>query len=301
MASRSRSHPNAVLQILDPGAGLTAQDPGRSGWLQYGIPRGGAMDDLALNQANLLVGNSPGQTVLEAALSGAKFRALKDVTLGIAGTEGTFAVGESRFNGWRTVFCRKGEAFEIRRLTQGVWTYLAVPSGFDVPPLLGSTSTFPDLKLGLRLRKRDVLRVCEPGADLPNQVGGRIISGPARRQLHQRVRLRIWPCPQNRLIGARTLTVLLTTEWTVSPKRDRVGYRLNGPRIRVRDELPYLEPIPQGAVQIDPEGRPVVAMRDAPTLGVSPKVGVLEPQDVGRLAQCRAGQKVVFNLVRPAR
>jgi allophanate hydrolase subunit 2 len=90
------------------------------------------------------------------------------------------------------------------------------------------------------------------------------------------------------------MAVLLSATWTVSPRRDRVGYRLNGQAMQVGFAPAFPEPIPVGAVQIGPEGLPVVAMRDAPTLGGYPVVGVLEPNDVGRLAQCRSGQKVAF-------
>lgn len=252
------------------------------------------MDDLGMNMANLLVRNSPGQTVLEAALAGLKLRALKDIVIGVAGTEGVFVVEDRRYSGWRTIPCAKGEVFEVRRLNKGVWTYIGVPSGFDAPSILGSTSTFPAASIDKPPKRRDVLCVCEPGADLPVKVASRLISESARRQSHALVRMRMWPGPQRRQVGARAMTVLLTTEWAVSPKRDRVGYRLNGPTIPVKNGCPFPEPIPPGAVQIDPEGRPVVAMRDAPTLGTSPKVGILDPNDVGRLAQCRAGQKVVF-------
>jgi len=294
MAKSARHQPTAVLQLVNPGAGLAFQDSGRIGWLHQGIPPSGAMDDLGMSMANLLVGNPPGQTVLEAALAGLKLKALKDIVLGVAGTDGVFTVGDRKYGGWRTILCPKGETFQILRLTQGVWTYIAVPSGFDAPAVLGSASTFACLDLGRPLRRRDVLNVCEPGADLPPEIAGRFASDTARRHNHPVVHLRLWPGPQRREVGARAMTVLLTTEWAVSPRFNRVGYRLNGPRIRLASAERKLEPIPVGAVQIDPEGRPVVAMRDAPTLGVSPKVGVLDPEDVGRLAQCRSGQKVAF-------
>ena len=294
MPHRNRSHPTAVLQILDTGSGLTFQDAGRSGWQCCGVPRAGAMDVLGMNLANQLVGNAPGQTVLEAALAGLKLKALRDVVVAVAGTEGVFAIGDDKHGGWRTIYCAKGETLDVRKLTQGVWTYIAVPSGFDVPALLGSTSSSPELAQGRPPRQRDILCVCEPGGDLPRRIAARSIVTSARREVHPLVRLRIWPGPQRKQVGARAMAVLLSTEWALSPKRDRVGYRLNGPVIEVEAGEPAPMPIPSGAVQIDPEGRPVIAMRDAPTLGVSPTVGVLDPYDVGRLAQCRSGQKVAF-------
>ncbi len=283
-----------MIAVLDGGVSTTVQDAGRFGWQHYGVPAGGAMDDLSMNMANLLVGNPTSQTVLETALSGVRLKALRDVVLGVTGTEGVFAVGEKKYGGWQTIFLPKGETFEVRKVTQGVWTYIAVPSGFDAPTLLASASTYSMLKLGRLLKRRDVLHACEPGAGLPEEVALRSISPWARRQSHDVVRLRMWPGPQRRQAGARAMTVLLTTEWTVSPKRDRVGYRLLGPKIKVANVGRIVEPIPPGAVQIDRDGRPVVAMRDCPTLGAAPKVGILDTHDVGRLAQCRPGQKVAF-------
>lgn len=301
MPPRTRRLPTAAFQIVDPGSRLTFQDAGRIGWQQFGVPRGGAMDTLGMNMANLLVGNPPGQTVLEAALAGLRLRALRDTLIAVAGSDGVFSVGDQRLSGWRTILCREGEIFHVRRLTHGVWTYVAVPSGFDVPAVLGGAGNLPELQPSQPLKRRHVLHTCEPAADLPTDVASRSITPSAKRQTRPVVQLRMWPGPQRKRVGARAIATLLATTWTVSPKRDRVGYRLNGPVIPVAAAGTGIEPIPVGAVQIDPEGRPVVAMPDAPTLGVSPTVGVLDPHDVGRLAQCRSGQKVLFMWVKRTR
>ena len=292
MGKQAPHPPCAVFQVVSSGSGATWQDAGRPGYARCGVPHAGPMDDLAMAMANQLVGATDARTALEVALTGLRLKALRDVAIAVTGTDGEFAVGSEVYDGWRTIFCPQNEIFEIRKLTRGVWTYVAVPGGFDAPITLGSASPLPDAGKGVK--RRDVLRVREPGAELPPGVAGRRVSHDARRQTREVAVLRLWPGSGRESLTRRALATLMNTEWTVSKRCGRVGYRLSGPRVNVERSDAPLEPIPPGALQIGPDGRPVVAMRDAPTLGNDVQVGVLDPNDVGRLAQCRCRQKVRF-------
>ena len=288
-----------VFQVVSAGSGATFQDGGRRGLAQYGVPPGGPMDDLAMGFANQLAGNTGAQVVIEAALTGLRLKALRDVVVAVTGTEGRFVVGDDVHDGWRTVLCPEGRILEIERLVDGVWTYIAVRGGFDAPRLLGSACPLPGVTPSKPIKRRDIIRVREIGGELPRGVAGRRVTPDARPENRKVVSLRVWPPPKGSAVSGRTLAALLHTEWTVSARCDRVAYQLNGPPLPSEAPLPHT-PIPRGAVQIGPGGWPVVAMRDAPTLGENPIVGILDPEDIGRLAQCRTRQKVRFVRVRPS-
>lgn len=101
---------------------------------------------------------------------------------------------------------------------------------------------------------------------------------------------RVWPGPQRTMFSDE----FFGREWIVTPQSNRVGYRLSGePLAFARREL-LSEPVRVGTIQVPENGLPIVTMRDGPTVGGYPKLGLVDPADLSWLAQCRAGQKVRF-------
>lgn len=288
-----------VFQVVSSGSGVTFQDAGRRRFAEFGVPPGGPMDEMAMGLANQLAGNTGAQVVLEAAMTGLRLKALRDVVIAVAGTEGRFVVGDTVHHGWRTLLCSKGRILEIQRLREGVWTYVAVRGGFEAPRLLGSACPLPGVTPEKPVKRRDIIRVRETAEELPPGVSGRQVAPDARREAPKVARLHVWPAPKHSAVSGRTLAALFHTEWTVSARCDRVAYQFSGPALPHEEGAPHT-PIPRGAVQIGPGGWPVVAMRDAPTLGDDPVVGIVDPDDIGLLAQCRTGQRVRFARVRPS-
>ena len=90
-------------------------------------------------------------------------------------------------------------------------------------------------------------------------------------------------------------TSLLGAGFTVGRASDRMGYRLEGPPVLATAprDLPS-EPACPGAIQLPPDGRPIVLMADAPTVGGYPKAAVVCSADLGRLAQCPPGAVIRF-------
>jgi biotin-dependent carboxylase-like uncharacterized protein len=270
-----------VLEIVAAGPFATVQDLGRPGYAALGVPRSGAFDLDALTAANRLVGNSPGAAGLEITYGGLAARALRALTVAFTG-----ATCPGMPDWYAAVTLPAGAAIWLGAPARGVRTYLAVRGGIDVPPVLGSRST--DVLGGLGpapLRARDRIRV-GLAAGLPAGVTGRppaVAVGP----------LRLTWGPRDDWFGPAARTSLVDTAWTVRPESDRVGVRLDGPRLdRTRtDELPS-EPTLPGAVQVPPDGRPIVFGPDAPVTGGYPVIAVVD--EPWRLAQCRPGDTVRF-------
>src|SRR5581483_3872535 len=122
--------------VLRAGMATTIQDTGRTGWRASGVPLSGGADPFALRLANLLVGNVEDCAVLEITLIGPELRILHDTVI---------AVGGAEFDGlprWQPIAVSAGTILKMGRARAGVRGYLAVAGGIDVPPVLGSRSTY---------------------------------------------------------------------------------------------------------------------------------------------------------------
>lgn len=102
--------------------------------------------------------------------------------------------------------------------------------------------------------------------------------------------IRVWRGPQRETFS----DAFFEQEWTVTPQSNRVGYRLAGEPLKFEKREMLSEPVRAGTIQVPDNGLPIVTMRDGPTVGGYPKLGVVDPADLSWLAQCRPGQKVRF-------
>lgn len=283
----------AVLEVLDPGLAATVQDNGRWGWRRFGVPPSGPMDDHAAAWANRLLDNPTNAPVLELLLQGAKLVALHDVWVAITGAD-----AEANVPTWRALRLTVGETIHWPRNRSGVWIYLAIENGFLAQRWFGSASVYPRGGMGKPLARGDLLqRAPGPAFQLPPGVGGRLVDPNERRHYDSPPPLRVWPGPQWTCFSESDRAAFFTHEWSLSSQCDRVGYRLAGARLKPQPGQIVSEPVRVGAIQVPDGGSPIVIMRDGPTVGGYPKIGVIDPAELSWLAQCRPGQKVRFRPV----
>ncbi|MFI8461084.1 biotin-dependent carboxyltransferase family protein [Kitasatospora sp. NPDC085464] len=278
------------LVVVRPGPLTTVQDLGRRGVAHLGVPRAGALDVPALRAANRLVGNEPGAAGLEATLGGVVLRAVGTVVVAVTGAPAPVRV-DGRPAAWGApVLVPDGAVVEVGTATDGVRGYLAVAGGIAVPPVLGSRSA--DLLSGLGpapLAAADRLPV---GAAPPYRARAELVPLPAPpAELVLRLRLG----PRADWFTAEAVARLGRDGYRVSSTSNRVGLRTEGPAVvRARDgELPS-EGMVSGAVQIPPDGQPVVFLADHPTTGGYPVIGVVPAADLAAAAQARPGTPVRF-------
>ncbi|MFJ2868385.1 biotin-dependent carboxyltransferase family protein [Kitasatospora sp. NPDC087314] len=282
------------LLVVRPGPLTTVQDLGRRGVAHLGVPRAGALDEPALRAANRLVGNEPGAAGLETTLGGVALRALGPAVVAVTGAPSPVRV-DGRAAAWGApVAVPAGAVVEVGPATAGVRGYLAVAGAIAVPPVLGSRSA--DLLSGLGpapLAAGDRLPVGPPPPHRPRPDLVPLPAPPAELVL----RLRLGPHAD--WFEASALSRLARDEYRVSPAGNRIGLRTEGPSVaRARvGELPS-EGMMLGAVQIPPDGRPVVFLADHPTTGGYPVIGVVPTADLAAAAQARPGTPVRFVLLR---
>lgn len=273
-----------MIEIVAPGPFACLQDAGRPGYTALGVPRSGAFDRGALRLANLLVGNRPGAAAVELTLGAMTLVAHDAVTLALAGAA---CPGDLSWGVPATV--PAGTRLRIGVPPSGVRSYLAVRGGVATAAVLGSRSTDTLSGLGpAPLRAGDRLY---PGREQVGDVSGAAAAPRARRE-----RVRVVAGPREDWFVPDAFTTLTRARWAVRADSNRIGVRLDGPPLvrRTSAELPSEATLP-GAVQVPPDGRPIVLGPDGPVTGGYPVIAVLREADLDVLAQLRPGDTVGFS------
>lgn len=285
--------PATAVTVLAPGPLATVQDHGRPGWAGIGVTASGAADRAAHDLANRLVGNRPAAATVEATAGGLRLRAEGSALVAVTGAPVPLAVDGRPAPCNAPLSLRPGQVLSLGPPAVGLRSYVAVRGGIDVPPVLGSRST--DTLSGLgpgRLAAGDRLPVGvavggEPVVDVAP------VAPPPREPV-----LRVLPGPRRDWLDPAAWVALVRDDWTVTAHSDRVGLRLDGPRLdRARGgELPSEGLVP-GAVQVPPDGAPVLFLPDHPVTGGYPVLAVVVTADLPVAGQLRPGDRVRFRPV----
>ncbi|WP_305093773.1 biotin-dependent carboxyltransferase family protein [Prescottella sp. R16] len=280
------------LEIVRAGARTTVQDRGRSGHAALGVGGSGAADVVSHDAANRLVGNTPDAATLEVTLGGLRFRVHGPTAVAVTGASVPVTVDGTPRPRYSTLHLSDGDEVTLGMSDTGLRTYLAVRGGIDVPAVLGSRAT--DTLSGIGpdpVRDGDRLPVGTRHDDLPAED---LIPPPAPAA--DPVELRIRMGPRDDWFTPASRAALAEHTWTVTADTDRVGARLHGPgplhRAR-RGELPS-EGMSTGALQVPPDGMPVLFLADHPVTGGYPVIATVVSDDVPVAAQLRPGHRVRF-------
>jgi biotin-dependent carboxylase-like uncharacterized protein len=274
-----------MIEVVRPGPLATVQDLGRAGYAHLGVPSSGAADRPSLCLANRLVGNTEDAAGLELTFGGAALRFAEPAWIAVTGAPLSLRPGAMN----APCHVPAGTVVEFGAPSAGVRTYVAVRGGVEVAAVLGSRST--DMLSGL--------------GPAPLSAGDRLPVGRATGEITVDVAPGIEPEEEPVLrvaAGPRedwfeTLAPLSAAAYEVTAQSNRVGVRLDGPALtrRRQGELAS-EGMVTGALQVPPNGLPIVFLADHPTTGGYPVAAVLAAADVARAAQLRPGQRVRFRL-----
>ena len=279
-----------VLEVIDPGPLTTIQDLGRPGWAHLGISRSGAADRASLRLANRLAGNSEDAAALETSLQGPRLRAVDDTLVVLAGAQCAARLDGEEVAMHAPVAMRAGQELTVGRASRGVRTYVAFAGGLGVTAVLGSCSTDTLGGLGpAPLARGDRLTVLAAGGAPP---AIDVVPMPAPET---EIEVTLLLGPRDDWFAAATIGGLHDGVYTVGAASNRVGVRLEGPRLAwARSAELRSEGLVPGAVQVPPAGQPIVLMADHPTTGGYPVVGVVSEGDLDGIAQLRPGGRLRF-------
>ncbi|MFE2500517.1 5-oxoprolinase subunit C family protein [Streptomyces rubiginosohelvolus] len=281
-----------LLYVVRPGALTTVQDAGRPGHAHLGVGRAGALDAPAARLANRLVGNPPDAAVLETTLTGCAVRPDRPV-VAVVGGAGCRVTVDGRPVAWGApVRVPAGAVLEAGPAGTGLRSYLAFAGGLVPDQVLGSRSA--DLLSGLGpapLSEGDELPLGETSSGSPPPHVGPVPWPGAPAELV----LPVHPGPRHDWFTEAALRTLLTAAYRVSPHSNRIGLRTEGPPLeRSRTEELPSEGMVLGAIQVPPDGRPVVFLNDHPTTGGYPVVGVVPERVLAAAAQAVPGTRLRF-------
>jgi biotin-dependent carboxylase-like uncharacterized protein len=297
-----------MIEVLGGGVYTLVQDHGRPGFYAMGLPPSGAMDMYSHDVANVLVGNDERAASLEITVRGPILKFTDAGVVAVTGGTMDLALDGEPVESWTTLTVGQGQTLAMSRLREGVRAYLAVRGGIDVPPVLGSRSTYAACALGgvngRQLQRGDLIAVGGDVARASPRMGTSVPE--SSRPIHRtesEIRAVRGLCDY-RLTDAG-VSRLFGTPFEVSHESNRTGYRLRGTPLEFVARKPPFgagsDPsnvvdlgYPIGSIQAPAGGELICVHRDAVTGGGYVTIATVISADLDVIAQCKAGDLVTF-------
>ena len=287
-----------AIKVISPGGYTTIQDRGRFGFQHMGIPVSGSLDNFSFVMANLLVGNPENLAAMEITIIGPCLEVRKEMDIALTGAKMDITINDNPVQQWRSIRVKPGDIVTISQVQSGCRSYLAFTGGIDVPEVMGSFSTYAGAGIGgfkgRHLKKNDILETMEaplltkerilpekfiPG--YPGQIVVRALLGPQDDYFDDGIK------------------VLFSSEYLVTAKADRMGYRLQGESISIKAGMPesiVSEPSIPGSIQIPPDEQPIILFVEQ-TVGGYAKIATVISSDLCLVAQTTPGDTIRFESI----
>jgi antagonist of KipI len=285
----------AVLHVQEPGLFTTVQDLGRPNAISAGVQLGGAMDRFAHAAANLLVGNDTGYATLECTFSGPHLVAEHSCLVAVAGADFDPHVNGTPVPGWTSMLLVAGDQLTFGPNRRGARMYIALAGGIEADRWLGSLSTNVMAarggKQGRSLERGD--KIATAGVPRMPTISGRRLAESLRPVYSQRT-LHSIPGPHVKRLDPESRRNLFGMPYRVTKDADRMGYRLEGPRLETAGEELLSFGLVPGALQVPHSGQPILLMADHQTAGGYPVVATVVSASLPVAAQLLPGDEVLF-------
>ena len=292
------------IEVVSPGNRLTVQDLGRRGSQRYGVSVSGVLDLQAAVVANRLVGNLATSALLESTFGGASIRFAQQSKVAITGATVAVDVDQFPMPIWETVIVPAGAELRISVPSVGLYSYIAIEGGIDVPMVLGSRSTHAASGLGgfdgRALAQGDVLPLGVESKELTRPRAGTSAPQdlvPAFTDSTRRIR--VIAGPQFDVFDDDAIETFTGSTYSVSNLTDRQGARLEGAEVRAiggKHDI-VSDPAYMGAVQIPADGQPIVLLADRQPTGGYVKIASVISADLPKFVQKTPGTDIGFELI----
>ena len=292
-----------AFRVLSPGVLTTVQDLGRPGYQHLGVSVGGALDPIALQASNALVGNAPDTCALEIACLGPALVLETDSAhVAFAGAHAAIeilpdedAATGAKITPQRSVRLQHGETVRIGAVPQGNVVYMAVEGGFAIDPVLGSRATTVRGAMGgwqgRALHASDRVPIVR---DKASDRGEHNLIG---FDFARPERLRVMLGPQHDCFSEAEIEKFFAGEYTVAAESDRMGLRLAGPPIQGTVSNIVSDAVAPGSIQIPGSGAPILLLAERQTTGGYPKLATVISADLPAAGRLRPGAKISFERV----
>jgi biotin-dependent carboxylase-like uncharacterized protein len=281
----------AALKLVNTPPLALYQDLGRFGQSHLGLTQGGAIDPNAMKIANWLVNNAATACSLELTFGQFEARVLAPISIAVTGASVQLYVNSKPVSTWQSHYLKRGDTLKIDTPTNGIRNYLAIGSGLVSQRYFTSQATVIRELLGTRLTSGDVV-FCEVSTYVaPKKLP------PSKRPSYHANAIRVVMGYQFNEFSEHAKNTFTSTRYTISPQSDRMGYRLTGEGVQSVAANRYSEGISLGAIQIPPDGQPIVLLNDRQTIGGYPKIGRVLSLDAALLGQQAPGKTVKFEFI----
>jgi biotin-dependent carboxylase-like uncharacterized protein len=288
-----------AIRVIRPGLLTTIQDAGRWGFQARGVPVAGPMDLVSHRIANALVGNDPAAATLEITLLGPELEFESERVIAVTGADFDLALDGRPARTNAPFLVASGSHLQFLARKKGTRAYLAVSGGVATPVVLGSRATHLVSAMGgqegraIRAGDRVPLGTSAVGATSLHALDAPVVPLPDGPE--SIVTLRVLPGPQDDYFTPDALGALQSAPYIVGANSDRMGFRLDGPRLtHSRGADIISDATPLGVLQVPASGQPILLMADRQTTGGSPKIATVISADMSAAGQLGPGDTVSF-------
>jgi 5-oxoprolinase (ATP-hydrolysing) subunit C len=289
-----------MFEVIQPGLETSIQDyPGRIGFWNQGFPPSGPMDSWSFRLGNLLVGNPASAAGLECQYMGPTLKFQRDGVIAVTGADMQAKLDGQPVPLWESIAVKAGQTLAMGPAKSGVRAYIAIAGGIDTPPWLGSRSTFHKAGVGgMEGRALKAKQVVPVATGVKGTVGKKV-KPEARPHFaaDKRWEIEVVPGPNDDWVDAAGQQRFLTSDWKLSSKSDRTGFRLDGPQWTFTEKAYKKAPengsepsniidqgYPLGAINLAGQ-TPIILVNDGPSMG-----GFINPYTVPSAAFWKLGQ-----------
>ncbi|PID44800.1 MAG: allophanate hydrolase [Proteobacteria bacterium] len=286
------------FKVIQPGILSLLEDTGRFGHHNIGLTSGGPLDHYSFVWANRLCGNPDNSCVIESSMGGLTLESQVDTYIALTGGDAALTINQQAAVNWQTHPVKAGDRIALGFAQNNTRHYLAVRGGFQITKMFDSAATVVREKMGglvgTALQAGDILP-CHPSPSLPSEQFQ--LDEVYRPNYHGDIVLRVVLGYQQDAFSALQKRRFFSSEFILDERCDRMGFRVTGPEIKADVNGILSEGICYGAIQIPPDGQPIVLLNDRQTIGGYPKIGAVLSLDIPQLTQRLPGSKVHFEAI----
>lgn len=284
------------IKVIMGGIFTTVQDYGRVGYQKFGISVAGVMDEYSYAMANALVGNKKGEAVLELTYFGPMLKFEEDMVIAITGANMNPRVDNKAVNMYESILVKAGSTLSFGKLEEGVRSYLAFGGEIDVPVVNGSKSTHVKSKMGgyegRQLKPKDELNIIVN----KNAKEGRVLPEKYIPKIDRFNVIGVVLGPQDDYFTEKGIHDLFRSGgYSLTKDMDRMGMRFDGEALEFKEGADIIsDGATMGSIQVPSNGKPIILMADRQTTGGYTKIGTVIREDIPKLSQATALDKICF-------
>lgn len=296
-----------VIHIEQCGFLSTLQDGGRTGFLQYGLSKGGFMDTYSAQIANILVGNHANEVVIEITQAPHRFRFLKDAVIAFAGGGLQPYFNENAIPLHQPYFVAANSEIEIKQPSPGFRLYMAIAGSIVADLFLNSYATNLLVNAGgfkgRILKKEDVINTKNLLTNFQKKLLQVLKTGVELNISYKKLNftlktIRVIKGAEWNFLTSEVQQKISSITFTIGQQSNRMGYRLNGEALQTNQLCEIISSaVTQGTVQLTPDGELIALMADAQTTGGYPRIMQVCAADLSLLAQKKPGDKIQFQII----